>query len=346
LPTRPPPEDLLPWALAELAVDPAKHRCALKPVAGDASNRRYHRLFIGSAHYVLAEAPPDTEKNSEFLAARELLGGAGVRVPGLFAADLSRGYFLLEDLGDRLLLAELRADSADNCYRGAFDVLLRMAALEVLDSNWPAYDSELLHEELGRFPRWYVRELLGGDPQGDASRICHELAELLVSNAMEQPTVFVHRDFHSRNLMPQPDGSLGVIDFQDAVIGPVTYDLVSLLKDCYIRWPAERVREWALAYRGRLCDAGLLESISQEQFLRWFDLMGLQRHIKVLGTFARLYLRDGKQGYLADLPLVSAYVLETLSDYSAGEPAIRAFADWFQHELEPRLEARPWSGGQ
>lgn len=340
---RPLPEDLLPWALAELGLDARRDDCALHPVAGDASNRRYHRLSVGQRRYILAESPPATEKNAEFLAVREMLDVAGIRVPRLFAADLARGYLLLEDLGNRLLLDELQADTADSCYGGAFDVLLRMAELEPRDPDGPVYDHALLIEELSRFPEWYVRQLLGYTMSTEEWQHWQALVDLLVANALEQPTVVVHRDYHSRNLMPQSDGSLGVIDFQDAVMGPITYDLVSLLKDCYIQWPAERVRNWVIDYHGRLCHAGLLAGVSRNQFMRWFDLMGLQRHLKVLGTFARLYLRDGKEGYLRDLPLVNTYVVETLSRYRPEEPIICAFAEWFQSALADQAQNPQWS---
>ena len=154
--------------------------------------------------------------------------------------------------------------------------------------------------------------------------------------------MLVHRDFHSRNLMPQPDGQLAVIDFQDAVAGPVTYDLASLLRDCYIQWPAQRVNAWALAHRDELHREGLLQQVGDEQFLTWFDWMGLQRHIKVLGTFARLYLRDGKSAYLADLPLVITYVREILHKYADREAEFAAFSEWFDGSLLPLIKQQSW----
>jgi aminoglycoside/choline kinase family phosphotransferase len=312
-------------------------------VAGDASNRRYFRTDVDGASYILVDAPPRTEKNQAFLAVRQLLADAGVRVPALYAADLERGYLVLGDLGDRLLLAELSTDSVDSQYRGAMNVLLQMAAIDSRETALPAYDRTLLAEELGRFPTWFVEKLLGQTPDAREQQLLAAAFDVLVGNALQQPAVLVHRDFHSRNLMPQPDGSLGVIDFQDAVLGPVTYDLVSLLRDCYIQWPAPQVQAWALAYHARLQAAGHLPSnVAPDRFLRWFDLMGLQRHIKVLGTFARLYLRDGKSVYLNDLPLVIAYVREIAARYAAAEPALGAFSEWFDNRLMPLVSRQDW----
>lgn len=345
MPSPSPPDELLPWALDVLGAPFGQHRACLESVAGDASNRRYFRLLLDGSSFILAVAPPETEKNAEFLAVREVLERAGVNVPALYGADLERGFLLLGDLGRQLLLPELNDATVDACYRAAFGVLHQLAGVDMGDPGWPAYDKQLLGEELERFPEWFVDALLGCEmsPQGVVA--WRDLSTLLVSSALEQPRVLVHRDFHSRNLMPQPGGALGVIDFQDAVMGPVTYDLVSLLRDCYIRWPAEQVERWAGSFYGELSRQGMLQGIGLDQFLRWFDWMGLQRHLKVLGTFARLYLRDGKAAYLADLPLVVSYVEEMLEKYRDSEPAIAAFAAWFQASLVPGIRRQSWSGG-
>jgi aminoglycoside/choline kinase family phosphotransferase len=275
---------------------------------------------------------------------REALQQGQVRVPGLYAADLQRGYLLLVDLGDRLLLEELTPTSADACYQRAFHVLHRMLEVDVHQPDWPAYDEALLGEELGRFPIWFVEKLLEYSFSPDETELWQRFSQQLISSALEQPRVLVHRDFHSRNLMPQADGQLAVIDFQDAVRGPITYDLASLLRDCYVRWPAERVQAWALQYRDYLQGAGYLDQQQGEKFLRWFDWMGLQRHIKVLGTFARLYLRDGKPGYLEDLPLVIGYVEEILDKYADDEPLFADFQSWFGERLTPLIAGQSWSG--
>jgi aminoglycoside/choline kinase family phosphotransferase len=337
------PAELLPWALSVLDLPDDGVLPTLSVVAGDASHRRYFRLATATDTYVLVDAPPATEKNDAFLHVRALLAAAGVRVPDLLGADLHRGYLLLEDLGDRLLLSVLDATSVDDYYRRAFDLLEKMAAVDTDRSGLAAYDRALLSEELSRFGQWFVRELLGYPLSAAEQTLLHNFFTLLNDSALQQPSVFVHRDFHSRNLMLSGRDDLSVIDFQDAVVGPVTYDLVSLLRDCYIQWPVAQVQSWALAYWSRLQARGQLGDIDERQFLRWFDWMGLQRHIKVLGTFARLYLRDGKSGYLDDLPRVLHYVLEIADQYSPEEPVIADFSAWFAQSLSPLIAQQDWS---
>jgi aminoglycoside/choline kinase family phosphotransferase len=340
--SRPVPVDLLPWALSALGASNNRQERSLSVVAGDASNRRYFRLLLDAQSYVLAEAPPATEKNEAFLAVRELLDGAGVKVPALYAADLERGYLLLEDLGDNVLLPELNPDSVHGHYHAACGALRQMAALDAQRLALSPYDAELLGEELSRFADWFVVRLLGYSLDASEHALLGRLFTRLIDTALEQPRVLVHRDFHSRNLMLQANGQLAVIDFQDAVVGPVTYDLVSLLRDCYIQWPAGQVTDWALGQRDALHAEGLLPEVGDAAFLRWFDWMGLQRHIKVLGTFARLYLRDGKPAYLEDLPLVIAYVLEILDKYRSDEPVFGECLDWFESRLSPLIAQQGW----
>lgn len=339
----PPPVELSNWALSVLAPGSAAPGPALSVVAGDASSRRYFRASIDGVSYILVDAPPATEKNQSFLTVRELLAGAGVKVPELYAADLARGYLLLEDLGDRLLLAELTPASAGGLYRQAMEVLLRIAAIDASAVSLPAYDESLLGEELGRFPTWFVEALLEQSLAADEHSLLQAAFARLIDSALEQPGVLVHRDFHSRNLMPQDDGNLGVIDFQDAALGPVTYDPVSLLRDCYVRWPPARVQDWALSYRQMLQARGLPGVEDADRFLRWFDLMGLQRHIKVLGTFARLSLRDGKPAYLDDLPLVIRYVREIAGKYAPEDPVLAEFHRWFDSRLASVIAQQRWS---
>jgi hypothetical protein len=312
-------------------------------VAGDASHRRYFRLALDERSYVLAEAPPATEKNEAFLHVATLLAGAGIKVPAVLAADLQRGFLLLEDLGDRLLLPALDGVSADAHYQRAFAVLLKMTAIETAGAGLGNYDRPLLSEVLSRFGEWFVQRRLGHECGEREEVVLGALFARLIDSALEQPRVLVHRDFHSRNLMLMRDGDLAVIDFQDAVVGPVTYDLVSLLRDCYIRWPVERVEAWALAYCAQLRTAGLLQDVDDAQVLRWFDWMGLQRHLKVLGTFARLSLRDGKAAYLDDLPRVLQYVLEILEKYAPTDAAFADFKSWFEQNLSPLIARQPWS---
>jgi len=333
----------MPWALSVLECPGSPAQPELVPVAGDASSRRYFRFACDGRHHVLVHAPPATERNEDFLAVRELLAAAGVRVPALLGADLERGYLLLEDLGDCLLLPALDGASVDEWYRRALALLLKIAGSDTRGAGLRPYDGALLGEELGRFRPWFVEGLLGYLPSAQEESLLRAVDERLVQNALDQPRVLVHRDYHSRNLMLVDGRELAVIDFQDAVLGPVTYDLVSLLRDCYISWPPERVRRWALDYRGMLVSGGLLQDVPEALFLRWFDLMGLQRHLKVLGTFARLHLRDGKSSYLNDLPLVLHYVLEVLDGYTEAEPLLAELATWFRTRLAPRIAHQDWS---
>ena len=333
---------LLQWALQalgeELNVAPV-----LTSVAGDASSRRYFRLPLAGRSFIAVDAPPATEKNAAFVAVRELLGGSGVRVPQIIDVDSERGFLLLEDFGDRLLLPALDPGTADHHYRAAFSVLLKMSAIDLSLTTVPAYDEAVLAEELSRFGQWFVEGLLGHVMLKEEAALLEELWQVLIDSALAQPRVFVHRDFHSRNLMLLENGELGVIDFQDALNGPLTYDLVSLLRDCYVEWPSDSVIQWASAYRGMLEDAGCLNLPSEGEFLRQFDLMGLQRHIKVLGTFARLHLRDGKDAYLDDLPLVMRYVHSTLARYASDEAVFAQALHWFEHTVQPLAAQQGWS---
>lgn len=338
---RPIPNDLLPWVLESLP-ELTRGQSELTLVAGDASNRRYFRLQDAQRSLVVAEAPPSTEKNEAFVAIQLLLARAGVRVPAILAVDFERGYLLLEDLGACTLLPLLNPESVDGYYLTAFAMLDNMAAIDISECELGYYDSELLNEELSRFPRWFAEELLAYDVDDATRDLLERFSTRLVESALEQPRVLVHRDFHSRNLMVLESATLAVIDFQDAVIGPITYDLASLLRDCYIRWPADRVASWVAQRHQQLQHTGQLSEVSEAQFKQWFDWMGLQRHIKVLGTFARLSLRDYKPSYLADLPLVIAYVEETVQQYAPQEPVFAEFLQWFQSDMLPLITREQW----
>ena len=341
---RPIPADLKPWAQDALGIIGEAPTPALEIIAGDASNRRYFRLQTPQGSYVVVDAPPSTEKNTEFSHIQQLLQGAQIRVPAMLALDLERGYMLLEDLGDQVLLPELGETSVDGYYGTCFQLLAGFRTIQAESDILPRYDRALLTEELSRFPQWFVSALLAYQCDDTELAVVESLASLLIDNALAQPQGFVHRDFHSRNLMLVGQGELAVIDFQDAVYGPVTYDLASLLKDCYIRWPRAQVCRWALVYRDELVSIQVIAPMADQDFLRWFDLMGLQRHIKVLGTFARLYLRDHKASYLDDLPMVVHYVQETLSLYAESQPAVAEFKDWFEDKLMPLISLQPWGG--
>ena len=320
------------WAKAVLGVTGAG--VCWDSVAGDASARRYFRLRDqAEGSWICMDAPPETEKNVAFVDIRQRLERGGVRVPALLATDFEHGFMVLEDLGDQLLLAGLSEDSVGPRYHQAMAMLLDLQALPTAGEQLPAYSASVLHEELSRFPEWFCAGLLDIDLSAPVRAMFTCLADSLIEAACQQPLVLVHRDYHSRNLLVLPDDSLATIDFQDAVVGPLCYDLVSLLRDCYIRWPAPQVRQWALDYREQLLALGRPAGADAQQFLRWFDWIGLQRHLKVLGNFSRLALRDGKAGYLQDIPLVLHYSLEVLAQYEELEPVL----NWFGEEITPRV---------
>ena len=307
-------------------------------VAGDASPRRYFRVRTHAdseaASSLIAVISPPTEKNEAFLAIRDLLQATGIRVPNLVSADLDAGFLLLEDFGDALLLDALEQDGAPQWYPQALQILRQQCSIDLQDTDLPPYDEVLLVQEMDLFPKWFVGDLLGFDEKEIVQSHLDNLWACLVENAVTQPQVVVHRDFHSRNLMCLDDGALGVIDFQDAVIGPITYDLVSLLKDCYIVWPRDTQLGWLRQAFDNLPDDAVADDVAFTDFVKWFDLMGLQRHLKVLGVFSRLALRDGKPGYLRDIPLVMRYIEEVLALYSA-RPEVSAFSDWWKRTVAP-----------
>lgn len=318
------------WAAAQLNLN--GRDCHWQAVAGDASARRYFRLGQGEGSRIAMDAPPASEKNQAFLEVRALLEDGGVRVPSLEAVNLEDGFLLLEDLGDELLLGHLDALSVDRLYTQALDMLLDIQALDSA-ARLPAYDEAVLAEELSRFPQWFCEGLLQLDLSAGERELLENSARVMIDQISQQPRVFVHRDYHSRNLLLLPGGELACIDFQDALHGPLCYDLVSLMRDCYIRWPGPKVRQWALQYRQRLLQLGYPAGESEEQFLRWFDWTGLQRHLKVLGNFSRLALRDNKPGYLADIPLVFEYCGDVLQHY----PELGELASFMRDRLQPLL---------
>jgi len=269
------------------------------------------------------DAPPEHESVEGFARVAAALDGLGINVPRVLATDAGHGFALLSDLGDRTYLDALNEHNADALYADALDALERLQrGSRGRIEEFEAYDADKLTAEMELFRQWFVPHRTRGlPPRGDA--VIDDTFRILRDNALEQPLVWVHRDYHSRNLMVTAENNPGVLDFQDAVSGPVTYDLVSLLRDCYITWPGERTEAWLNAYFERIRGHVVDTDIGAAQFRRWFDWMGVQRHVKVLGIFARLYHRDGKAAYLDDLPVVFAYVREVCARY----PELQAFDD-------------------
>jgi hypothetical protein len=302
----------------------------------DASFRRYFRVTRDSDSYIVMDAPPDKEDSAPFLTVARILGGMNLNVPIVLARDMRRGFLLLSDLGSRQYLDALPEDgAADRLYGDALAALCTMQTADARASlRLPRYDRALLMREMQLLPEWFLHRHLGFELGNAEHAMLDALFGSLVDAALSQPAVFVHRDYHSRNLLVTPQNNPGILDFQDAVWGPVTYDLASLLKDCYIAWPPTRVREWVLEYRERLLGAGFALRADAAEFVRWFELMGLQRHIKVLGIFARLFYRDGKAQYLKDLPRVLDYARDTALHC----PESRHFAEFIVKRIDPAFK--------
>ena len=373
------PVGLKEWIATALQCAPSEMDIEL--IAGDASPRRYYRvtslkgpatLNIGGETRkmpsFIAMVSPASENNEAFLRVGAQMAEAGVRIPSVWTHSLGRGWFLLEDFGDQLLLPALASypDSAAALYQKAFDALVCQISLPCEQAGIPRYDSRRLKTEMDVFPEWFLSGLLGIQLDERSRQCCAMLTDYLISAFAEQPTVWVHRDFHSRNLMLLEANELGVIDFQDAVLGPITYDPVSLLKDCYIRWPRAQQLEWLDGYLMQLRSVAVgppsvdlsapsaeqashlqalatrLEEVNPSQFQRWFDLTGLQRHLRVLGVFSRLHLRDQKSTYLADLPLVAEYVREALALTAGSHSSVAEFRDWFESDLMLVISEQPW----
>lgn len=323
-------------------------------VSGDAGFRQYYRISNGRHPILAVDAPPETEKNQAFLHMTQLLRQHGIHSPQVFAVDFEQGFLLLEDLGSQLFYPALLKNNQhdtlcrdelcrnelcqDKLYQDAMNCLQKLHSIPVEDCGLPLYDDDALQAEMDLFPEWFVEKMLGVEFSSTGQALFTSLSHLLIDSALQQTQVIVHRDFHCRNLLVIENNSPGVIDFQDAVVGPLTYDLVSLLRDCYLYWPEEKVEAWLSDYYQRLEGQGLVDPDSYAIFQRHFDFMGLQRHIKVLGIFSRLSLRDGKNNYLKDLPLVILYTLSVAKKY----PELGEFVSWFEDSLLPVIKNQGW----
>lgn len=284
----------------------------LEPTSGDASFRCYFRLIYDDETFIVMDAPPVQEDCALFLDIAERLLAVGLNVPKIIKKDLEQGFLLLSDLGDDQYLPNLTDINADGLYGDAIQTLCRMQKQTDI-SGLPLYDEKLLLQEMELFRYWLLEKHIGLELSEEMGTMLDDIFQLLIVEALEQPKVFVHRDYHSRNLMMTTANNPGVLDFQDAVVGPFTYDLVSLLKDCYIKWPTKQIRDWANRFFQQHVND--YPDIDEERFIRWFDLMGVQRHLKASGIFARLCLRDGKTAYLADIPRTLSYIVDLKKDY-------------------------------
>jgi aminoglycoside/choline kinase family phosphotransferase len=286
------------------------------PASVDASFRRYFRVQ-GDDSFIVMDAPPPQEDCRPFVEIAGYLVGMGLNATRVIEADLKRGFLLLSDLGSTQYLGVLESDpaAAGKMYQDALDALLVLQRQgRKMQSNLPSYDSELLHFELSLFHDWLCERHLGIEFSVADEGAWQACCDALVKDAMQQEKVFVHRDYHSRNLMVTGNNNPGILDFQDAVEGPLTYDLVSLLKDCYVKWPAAEIAEWATYFYERLPEAA--QESGASKFMRHFDLMGVVRHLKAAGIFARLLHRDGKTGYLKDVPRTLSYIVDIAPQYA------------------------------
>ncbi len=294
----------------------------MNPASADASFRRYFRIYVNSKTSIVMDAPPDVEDCAPFLQVSQLLGGTSVHVPKVLAQDLEQGFLLLSDLGDTTYFDALTEDpsKADALYGDAVDALIQIQSTCQLD-DLPLYDADLLLRELNLFPDWYIAKHLKHSLTTEQKKLFDSVFKQIIDRVLVQPKVFVHRDYHSRNLMvtsPNP----GIIDYQDAVVGPITYDLVSLFKDAYIVWGEAQTLDWTIRYWEKARAANLPVADDFSDFYSDFEWMGVQRHIKVLGIFARLYYRDGKKAYLDDMPPVMDYLRKACERYHALKPLL------------------------
>lgn len=303
---------------------------SIEPASSDASFRRYFRVQTPPGSRIVMDAPPPKEDTEPFVRVARLFAGAGIHVPEVVLADADNGFLLISDLGTRCYLGGLDESTAPGLYRDAMHAIGRLQQnIDVDTCELPAYDEALLRRELGLFEEWFVDRKLRLEWGGQRSAVLRRLQDLLVAAMLEQPRVCVHRDFHSRNLMICDTANPGVLDFQDAVVGPLCYDLVSLLRDCYVAWPVQQVDAWVRDFHGSYAPVGL----DADRFIRWFDLTGMQRHMKAAGIFCRLQIRDGKNGYLSDIPRTVNYMVTVCARY----PELQDFGRLLEGEILPAM---------
>lgn len=304
---------------------------ALEVMQGDASFRRYFRLRTQDQSFVVMDAPPPQENCRPFVAIANALRDAGLQAPNIIQADVERGFLLLTDFGDATYLKTLNTENADPLYRRALKTLAQLQhCREVKGVHIPPFTSDFMMKEWMWHKEWFLEKLLGLSFAREEKEldVCYAR---VVAEAVSQPQVFMHRDYHSANLMVLPDGGVGMLDFQDAFIGPITYDLVSLLRDCYIDWPESQVNDWVLAYWEMLQPFHIAGLSDQQTFLRWFDWMGIQRHLKALLTFARKHVRDQQSQYLTFIPRTLHYLLQVSARY----PELSALHHYLDTQVQP-----------
>ncbi|MFC3186421.1 aminoglycoside phosphotransferase family protein [Shewanella intestini] len=303
-------------------------------ISGDASFRRYFRVVNDEQHFIVSDSPVELVPVEPFIQMAKSYARAGILVPEIIEYDINQGFVLQSDFGDVQLLSQLNEQNVVQYYQQALKLLTPISSVRTMaGAALDGFNAEFVERELTIFNQWLLDEYLQYSLTAKEQQMLTQAFEVLSQNALEQPQVGMHRDFHSRNLLLYKQ-QLAVIDFQDAVIGPVTYDAVSLLRDCYVRWPQSVVLPlMQFHFQQAKADGSLPEHVSFESYERWFDLMGIQRHVKAAGIFTRLHLRDGKPGYLKDIPLTLDYIAEVAQGY----PQLAQFGLWIKHNIKPQL---------
>jgi N-acetylmuramate 1-kinase len=305
----------------------------LQPLINDASSRQYFRLRLGSFSHIVMVAPPDKENIIAFIAIAKDFARQGIYTPEILAYNLDQGFMLLSDLGNDLYLNILNSNTADDLYSRALAVIYQ---IQICSPKFPGnksldlFNEEYIRFELGLFIDWFLKKHLELPITNEMSNILENTFKILIDSALEQPQVCVHRDYHSRNLLLLENKNVGVLDFQDAVYGPITYDAASLLRDAYIDWPKEQVNQWVLKFYDMI---NLSHQYTHEKFIRWFDLISLQRHLKILGIFSRLNYRDNKPHYLSMTTRLLNYISKTCEDYAE----LSNFKEMLQTKIQPKL---------
>jgi len=307
---------LMQWLKGVLKTD--EFSCEL--ASSDASFRRYFRVLVSDKSYIVMDAPPSKEDCTSFIAISDLLLANKVNAPTIYHQSLTQGFLLLSDFGSMNFLEALNDQTAGRLYHDAVQVIHEMHQIPVQEKGLAQYDIALLQQEMDLFSAWFLDELLAIKLSVKEAGTLAAIQQKLADSAIQQPQVFVHRDYHSRNLMLTSANNPGVIDFQDAVIGPISYDLVSLYRDCYIAWPEQQVYAWLDEFLVQRQQRGCADTFSTSQFYQWFDWMGVQRHMKAIGIFSRLLLRDRKPGYLQDIPRTLNYVNKVCKRYDELQP--------------------------
>lgn len=306
-----------------------KQDLELIPVSGDASFRKYYRIVIDNMPFIVMDSPPDKEPPDQFIKVTELLVNSNINVPNIKFKNVEEGILIITDFGDNNYLDSLSEETADNLYKEALDSLIEMQNIRPR-LNIPIYDAALLSREMDLFDDWLIKAMLNINLTDNELRKLSDVKQTLIQNGLDQKQVFVHRDYHSRNLMVVKNRNPGIIDYQDAVIGPISYDLVSILKDCYIKWPLGKIQSWCEYFYN---NNPLCSDLSFSQIMHEFHLMGVQRHLKASGIFARLKIRDDKPNYIQDIPRTLSYIAE-LDDI----PKLLPLIEIIEEKVMPALE--------